>query len=68
MRLLCSLITTTQLSPIPTVGGPSGVLSSYLGAIKRIRLGDGRQVVQEGIEKVTHYQEQIGCGLIIVFI
>jgi hypothetical protein len=39
-----------------------------LGAFKRIRFGDGRKVIQEGLEKVTSSSDQIGIGLIIVIV
>ena len=50
METLTVFETRLQLSTIPAIG-PSGILGSYIGALRFLR--DGRAMVQEGYDKVS---------------
>lgn len=45
------LVTRLQLDAIPTVGGPGGTVSSYLGALRYVK--HARSIAQEGYSHVS---------------
>ena len=58
-RLVESRRMNAQLDKIPAIG-PSGILTSYIGAIRYLR--NARAVVQEGYEKARSKASRTTCA------